>query len=318
VTDRVPDSPDLDRADELVLDPTNLEAERHALELKFEQLLEQDDTESLRELALGLSPGDLSEVLRPMSVEDTARILRMLPPDPLAEVLSEIDNRSQSALFTLLDIDEIADIIEEMPSDEAADVLGELDTEQAAEVLAAMEEAERTEVAELLQYAPETAGGLMGKEFASCAEDQTAGEAGAGLRELDEEDLEEIHFVYVLDRAGRLVGRLPLVRLLVSDPGSRVTEVMETDPLYVVVGLDQEEVANFFQTHDLISLPVVDDRMLMVGCITADDIMDVMEDEATEDISRLAGVSKDEFGEQSSYRVARSRLPWRSTEVPGS
>ena len=214
----MPDSPDLDRADELVLDPTNLDAERHALELKFEQLLEQDDTEPLRELAQGLSPGDLSEVLRPMSVEDTARILRMLPPDPLAEVLSEIDNRSQTALFTLLDIDEIADIIEEMPSDEAADLLGDLDTAQAAEVLAAMEEAERTEVADLLQYEPETAGGLMGKEFASCTEDQTAGEAVAGLRELDEEDLEEIHFVYVLDRAGRLVGRL-VSAAQVGEPG---------------------------------------------------------------------------------------------------
>ena len=170
MTDRLPDSSELEKTEEVVLDPRNLDAERHALELKFGELLDQDDTESLRELAVGLNPGDLSEILRPMNVEDTARILRMLPPDPLAEVLAEIDNRSLSALFTLLDIDEIADIIEEMPSDEAADLIGELDTDQAAEVLAAMEEAERTEVADLLQYPPETAGGLMGKEFATCDE----------------------------------------------------------------------------------------------------------------------------------------------------
>jgi len=310
VTDRMPDSPDLDMADDLVLDPSNLDAERHALELKFEQLLERNDTGSLRDLAMGLSPGDLSEVLRPMSVEDTARILRTLPPDPLAEVLSEIDNRSQTALFTLLDIDEIADIIDEMPSDEAADVIGELDTDQAAEVLAAMEETERSEVADLLQYAPETAGGLMGKEFATCTESQTAGEAVSGLRELEEDDLEETHFVFVLDGKGRLVGRLPLIRLLISDPTNSVSEVMETEPLYVEVDLDQEEVAGFFQTHDLISLPVVDAHTVMVGLITADDVLDVMEEEATEDISLLAGVSKKEFGEQSSFRVARSRLPW--------
>ncbi len=308
--DRIPDSPDLDKTDEMVLDPTNLDAERHALELKFEELLGEDDSGSLRDLAMGLNPGDLSEVLRPMSVEDTARILKTLPADPLAEVLSEIDNRSQSALFTLLDITEIADIIEEMPSDEAADVIGELDTEQAAEVLAAMEEAERSEVADLLQYAPETAGGLMGKEFATCTEIQTAGQAVASLRELDEDDLEETHFVYVLDKGGHLVGRFPLIRLLITDHDTPIKEVMEADPLYVELSLDQEEVAGFFQAHDLISLPVVDHRMRMVGLITADDVLDVMEDEATEDISRLAGVSKEEFGEQSSFRVARSRLPW--------
>ena len=303
-------SADPERTEERVLDPGNLDAERHAVELQFRQLLSNGDEEAMRNLALELSPGDLAEVLRPLSVEDTAGILRLLPADPLAEVLGEIDNRSQSALFTLLNHDEIADIIEEMPSDEAADVLGDLDQEMAAEVMAAMEETERSEVAELLQYPPESAGGLMAKEFASCLIEQTAGEAVAMLRTLDEDDLEQIHFVYVLDSGGILKGRLPLFRLLVSDPVTPIAEVMESDPLYVNVDLDQEEVVGFFMTHDLISLPVVLGDMVMVGRITADDVMDVMEEEATEDISLLAGVSKEEFGEQSSFRVARSRLPW--------
>ena len=150
----------------------------------------------------------------------------------------------------------------------------------------------------------------MGKEFVTCSRSQTAGEAVAVLRELDEDDLEETHFVYVLDESGSLVGRLPLFRLLITAPETLVSGVMESDPLYVAVDLDQEEVANFVQTHDLISLPVVGRGREMVGLITADDVMDVMEDEATEDMARLAGVSKEEFGEQSSFRVARSRLPW--------
>ncbi len=298
------------RPDERILDPSNLDVERHALGLRFRELLDADDREKIRALALELSPGDLSEILRPMSVEDTARILRLLPPDPLAEVLGEIDNRSLGALFTLLDIDEIADVLEEMPSDEAADVIGELDRDQQAEVLAAMEEEERDEVSDLLRYEPETAGGLMDKEFIAVQEDQTCGEAVARLRGLDEDDLENIHFVFALDRSGRLTGRLPLIRLLLAEPGAVVREVMEPDPLYVEVDLDQEEVANFFMTHDLISLPVVDHRMRLVGRIMADDVMDVLEEEATEDISRLAGVSVEEFGEKSAFRVARSRLPW--------
>lgn len=296
--------------DERVLDPANLDAEHHALEQAFTELLRNDDEEGVRELALELSPGDLSEVLRPLNVAETTRILKVLPSDHLADVLSEIDNRSLSVLFTLLDVAEIADLVEEMPSDDAADVIGELDEEQAAEVLAAMEEEEREEVAELLQYAPETAGGLMGKEYTTCTEEHTAAAAVAALRGLEDADLEETHFVYVVDARGRLTGRVPLYRLVISGPDQKVSELMEADPLYVEVDLDQEEVAAFARIHDLISVPVVDHQMRLVGRITADDVLDVMEEEATEDISHLAGVSVTEFGEQSALRVARSRLPW--------
>ena len=296
--------------DERMLDPSNLEAEHHAIEKRFETLLDSGDEEEISRLALELSPGDLSEILRPLSVEDTARILRLLPPDPLAEVLSEIDNRSLGTLFQLLDNDFIADIIEEMPSDEATDVIGELDDRQAREILAAMEQEERAEVTELLQYDPETAGGLMGKEYLAVAGQISCGEAVDQLRIMDEDDLEEMHFVFVVDDQGRLAGQLSLMHLLLASPTALVKTVMETDPLYVTVDLDQEEVASFFRIHDLINLPVVNHHMKLAGLITADDVLDVMEEEATEDISRLAGVSVQEFGEQSSFRVARSRLPW--------
>ncbi len=306
-----PGAPDpLERGDERVLDPSNLEEERHALQLRFEELLEAGADEAVRDLALDLSPGDLSEILRPLSVADTTRILGLLPPDPLAEVLSEIDNRSLSTLFELLDNEEIADIIEEMPSDEATDVIGDMDPEQAEEILAAMEEEERGEVAELLRHSPESAGGLMGKEYTTCLETDTCGKAVALLRSLEEDDLEETHEVYVVDNRQRLVGSIPLFKLLIAHPETPAIEVMDGDSLYVEVDLDQEEVASFFRTHDLISVPVVDHQMRLVGRITADDVLDVMEEEATEDISRLAGVSVAEFGEQSAFRVARSRLPW--------
>ncbi len=299
-----------DRPDERILDPSNLDLARHEVRKNMLALLDSGDEAAVRELALSLSCGDLAEVVRPLDFDDTAAVLRTLPPDPLADVLGEIDNRSLSALFDLLDVDAIADIIEEMPSDEGADLLGEIDQKKAQEILAAMEEEERSEVAELLRYPPESAGGIMDKEFVSCHESQTCGEAVAVLRTRDEDDLENTHFVFVLDERGRLVGRLPLIHLLLADRDAPVRGVMEEDPLYVAVDLDQEDVANFFMTHDLISLPVVDAQLRMVGRITADDIMDVLEEEATEDFSRLAGVSVAEFGEQSALRVARTRLPW--------
>jgi magnesium transporter len=298
------------RQEERFLDPSNLEEARRQYVERFEALLASGEEEELSKVAGELSPGDLSEVLRPLSVDDTARVLRLLPPDTVADVLAEIDNRSLGALFTLLDIDEIADLLEEMPSDEAADLVGEMEAARAQEILAAMEEAERGEVAELLQYGPETAGGLMGKEFVAVAEDGHCRDAITAVRQLDEDELEEMHFVFVVDADQRLVGRVPLVKLLLATPETPLSGLMETDPPTVPVDLDQEAVAQFFMTHDLISLPVVDRMGRLVGRITADDVFDVLEEEATEDFSRLAGMSVEEFGEPSSLRVARSRIPW--------
>ncbi|MBM4132098.1 magnesium transporter, partial [bacterium] len=197
------------RQDERVLDPANLDAERRALGERFVALLEDGREDEIRALADELSPGDLAEILRPLDVADTARILRLLPPDPVAEVLLEIDNRSLTALLTLLDVDAIADIVEEMPSDDATDLLGELEPDHAEQILAAMAEDERAGVAELLRYGPETAGGLMGKEFTACTEEQTCQEAVGLLRALDEDDLEQTHALFVVDQRGRLTGRLP-------------------------------------------------------------------------------------------------------------
>ncbi|MBD3222880.1 magnesium transporter [bacterium] len=310
MTDRHPDDGPPVRDQERNLDPSNLESERYQYARRFEDLLAEDDDDALSQLARELSPADLSEILRPFSAEDTVRVLRQLAPEPLADVLAEIDARSTTAFFLLLDHDEIADILEEMPSDEATDVIAELDEQAQQAVLEAMEAEDAQDVAELLRYPPESAGGLMGKEVLSCRDEQTCGEAVAALRQYDQDELAEMHYVYVVDDREHLVGRVPLFRLLLTAPEAVIATIMETDPLYVEVDLDQEEVAQYMMTHDLTNLPVLDHRQRLVGLITVDDVMDVMEDEATEDISRMAGVSVEEFGEQSPARVARSRLPW--------
>ncbi|MFH1844684.1 MAG: magnesium transporter [bacterium] len=297
-------------AEERFLDPANLDAARHEYSRLFERLLAAGDTAELSRVAAELSPGDLSEVLRPLSVEDTTGVLRLLGPALVGDVLAEIDNRSLGALFALLDNDAIADLIEEMPSDEATDLIGELEDDRAQAILAAMEEEERGEVTELLQYPPETAGGLMGKEYAAVTLTALCQDAIATVRGFEEDDLEEMHFVFVVDEAQRLVGRVPLVKLLLATGQTAIRDIMEADPPNVAVNLDQEAVALFFMTHDLISLPVVDEQSRLVGRITADDVLDVLEDEASEDISHMAGLSMDEFGEHSPVRVARSRLPW--------
>jgi len=308
VEESLPTGPE-DALDDRYLDPSNLEAQWHEYAGRFERLLREGDEATLAEVAAELAPGDLSEIVRPLSVDDTARVIQLLPRDLASDVLSEIDKRSVTALMELLTIEAIADLIEEMPSDEAADLVGELDSDQAREILAAMEQEERDEVRELLQYSPDTAGGLMAKEFIAVDEAATCLQAVEAVRTVDEDDREDLHFLFVVDETGALCGRIPLVEMLLQPWSTPVVDVMERDPQRVDVGLDQEQVVQFARTHDLVTLPVVDDAGRLVGVIASDDILDVLEDEATEDMALLAG-TREELGETSPVKVARARLPW--------
>jgi len=290
-------------------DPSHLEREWFAYTERFLDLLRQGRDEEVGRLAAELTPGDLSEIIRPLSVEETARVIQQLPTDLAADVLTEIDERNLPGLLELLDIEAIADMVEDMPSDEATDLIGGLEDERAREILEAMEAEERAEVRELLQYGPETAGGLMAKEFIAVPVTATCREAVDAVRALDPDDREQLHFLFVVDEQGRLTGRIPLVEMLLQPWSTPVREVMEPDPLRVRVDLDQEQVVQYVRTHDLVTLPVVDDRDRLVGVIAGDDVLDVMEEEATEDLSLLSGTSE-ELGETSPLRVARARLPW--------
>ena len=298
-----------DAFEEHTFDPANLEQEWHVWSERFAELLDRGAESELADLAAEMAPGDLSEIVRPLSVDDTARVIQLLPQDLASDVLAEIDKRSVDALMQLLTIEAIADLIEEMPSDEAADVVGEMDHDRAREILAAMEAEERDEVRELLQYPPDSAGGLMAKEFIAVDAGATCLQAVQAVRAVEADDREDLHFLYVTDADGTLCGRIPLVEMLLQPWSTPVADIMEDDPLRVEVDLDQEQVAQYVMTHDLVTLPVVDAAERLVGVISSDDVLDVMEEEATEDIAMFAGTSE-ELGETSSFKVARARLPW--------
>lgn len=290
-------------------DPANLEQVWHDWSERFASLLAAKAESELAEQVAEMSPGDISEIVRPLSVDDTARVIQLLPRDLASDVLAEIDKRSVDALMQLLTVEAIADLIEEMPSDEAADLVGELDSDRAREILAAMEVEERDEVRELLQYPPDSAGGLMAKEFIAVEDTATCLNAVQAVREVEADDRDDLHVLYVVDADGVLRGRIPLVEMLLQPWSTPVVDIMEADPLRVEVDLDQEQVGQYVMTHDLVTLPVVDAKGRMVGVISTDDVLDVMEEEATEDIARLAGTSE-VLGETSSFKVARARLPW--------
>lgn len=207
-----------------------------------------------------------------------------------------------------LAMDQLADVLDEMEPDEAADVLGDLPPDMAADALAEMEEA--TNVLPLLPYGDETAGGRMTTSFIALPGDSTIAEATGVLRRVQPAP-EMPYYIYVEDDADRLVGIVGLRDMVISSPEAKIENVMDTDVIYARADEDQEDVARRMSRYDLAAVPVVDRAGIIIGVITHDDVMDVMEEEATEDIYRLANVSDADLSIYSPLGLSiRRRIPW--------
>lgn len=260
-----------------------------------------------------VAAADVADLFRSLEPEERMALVRAMPADRAAEVLAEVDDRSVGDVLELLQDDEIVDMLDTLPSDDAADLVGYLDSDdqdRLVDMLHKVDRQDALELRELLRYAEDTAGGVMAKEYLAADRDQTVGTVQHLIRRLSDEDLPQMHFCFVVDEDGRLVGQVGLLKLMLSPPERRLHEVMDDDPLVGHVSDDQEEVANMFLWHDLVSLPIVDAGHRLVGRVTVDDAMDVLTEEATEDVARLAGSSAEEVGETSVWRIGRARLPW--------
>jgi len=256
---------------------------------------------------------DIADLFRSLDTEQRIQVVRHFPADLAASVLAEVDDRSLPELFEMLQDEEIVDLLDTLPSDDAADLVGHLEDDHADRVVQMLEQVDRqdaVELSELLLYPEDSAGGVMAKEYLSVRAGQTLRAIVRALRQLEPRELQSLHYAYVVDDQGRLTGRVPLLQLLLTEPNRSVGEVAEAASVRVGVLEDQEEVANLFLKHDLMSIPVVDAEDRQVRRITVDDAMDVLTEEATEDAARLAGSSAEEVGETSVLRISRARLPW--------
>jgi len=256
-----------------------------------------------------LHPADIAEVLERLDDEGRVRLIKALDRERAAEVMSELDEKSGQALLELLSDSEVASILEEMPSDDAADIISHLPAEKGRKIEAMLPEVERARLEGLLKFEEDTAGGIMEAERLALAEEATIADAIKLVR-ASAEEIENIQKVYVVDREGKLMGSVAVLDLLLHDPDTKVSEVMDRNVVSVPVDMDQEEVASLFARYDEFTLPVVDAQGRLVGRITVDDIIDVMEEEASEDIARIVGTDEAEIGETSPVRISRSRLPW--------
>jgi magnesium transporter len=266
------------------------------------------DDESLREYAAALHPSDLADVLEHLDEPDRVRLLSLLPAGPASDALAEMEDVEQpGALLAQLEPERIAELVSELADDDAADLIGELEPEDQARVLASVDDP--VEIEELLHYPPETAGGLMTRELVAVAANLTAGAALASIRS-QAAHVDEFFTIFVVDPDRRLRGVVSLQALVLSDPGRPIAEIVEEPPVVVPVHMDQEEVGRILSRYNLASIGVLDPLGRLVGRVTFDDVIDVIEAETTEDILRFASVSEEEELRGSTGDAIRSRLPW--------
>jgi magnesium transporter len=261
--------------------------ERTELELqatRLEELLKRGDTYELQELVEKVHPSDLADILEELDEEQRLRLIGLLPASTAGETLAEMEEvEHPEELLAQLEPEKIAEVVEEMPDDDAADLIGELEPEEQARVLASLED-------------PSTI-------FL------TAGEALSEIRRQARE-IPGFYTIFVVDRHGKLRGVMNLQSVVMADSDQPVSDLIEDPPAVVPLEMDQEEVGRILARYNLAAIGVVDALERLVGCITFDDVIDVMEAETTEDILRFASVSEEEELRGSTVAAVKSRLPW--------
>ncbi len=287
----------------------------------LEEFLIQNDDEKIREFIENVHPADIAEVLVDLEDDDQIRLFTLLPWDMATDVLEDINSETFSRLIRALPIEQKVIVLDMMSSDDMVDKLGELSEIRQLEIMSFLNDEDADDVKALLVYDEDTAGGIMTKDYISVLQDITCFEAIDVLRE-EAPDAETIYYVFVTDHQGHLVGVISLRELIVSKPDQLIEEIMSPNIISVNVNEDQEEVAKDVSKYDLLAIPVVDDENTLLGIITVDDVIDVIEDEATEDILKFVGSSEledydDEGLGTKIITSVRSRLPWLIVTVFG-
>jgi len=273
------------------------------------------DSARLEELLAGMHNAELAELLLSCrNDEERLAIVPHIPDELLGDALLELPEGMQEDLLSVLKPSEIEDVVEHLDSDDAADILQAIEKHVADEVMERLEPVERREVASLLAHDEESAGGLMQAELFKVRDDWSVDKVIRVLRRFGRE-IENLHYVYVVDDHDRLVGVLSLHALLFAEADTIVSELADVSVPRVRPDQDQEEVARIFDKYDMLALPVVDENDVLIGRITADDVIDVIQEEATEDMYRLAALSDQDDLAEPVAKTARRRGIWLAVNL---
>jgi magnesium transporter len=276
---------------------SNVERVRH--------LLKEGEEDRLRAYLQDFHPSDLADLIEALEDDERTLVLGVLPLEVAAESIAEMEEEEHPEEILIADPERVA----ELSDDDAADLIGDLPLEKQREVLARLPLTEAGELRELLAYDEESAGGIMTTEVVAVQENAGVTEAIAEIRRQVAEG-EDFYTVFVVDDLGRLRGTVSFQDLIISKPTTPIREITEPPVAVVPATMDQEQVARIMSRYNLVSVPVVDPLDRLIGRVTFDDVMDIVEAETTEDILRLVGASTEEQLKGGVFDAIRNRLPW--------
>jgi magnesium transporter len=291
------------------------EKEKQEKEMYDEELLiralQQEDLDLFRSEFIQLHSYDQAKFFSKVEDELRIRLYHYLSPEEMAELFEslDIDEEDYQDLLAEMNPSYAAEMLSNMYADDAVDVLNELDKEQVVSYLTIMDVESAKEIKELLHYEEYTAGSIMTTEFVAISQNQTVRSAMYILKN-EAPNAETIYYIYVVDEDKKLVGVISLRDLIISHDDVMISEIMSDRVMAVGVSEDQEAVARQMKDYDFLALPVVDFQHHLLGIITVDDIMDVMEEEASDDYSKLAGIADLDSIDRNPFHAAKKRLPW--------
>ncbi len=274
-------------------------------------LIETKQYTILRQYLAELNAADAADLMDQLEEEDMVKIFRILPKDLAADVFSYLEVENQQFIITSLKEREAANIIDNLMADDAVDLLEEMPANVVKKLLLAASPETRRDINLLLRYPEDSAGSIMTVEFVDLKEHLTVAQAIERIRKVGL-DSETINICYVLDQQRKLIGTVALRYLLLSDDDEIIGDIMHENIISINTLMDQEEVANQFKKYDFTSMPVVDNENRLVGIITVDDIVDIMEEETTEDMEKMAAIvpSDKPYMKTSVWETFKKRIPW--------
>lgn len=277
----------------------------------IENLIEEKKYSEIKKILNDMNEYDIAEILEELPSKELVKIFRLLNKDIAADVFSYIETDKEAEIISSLTEKEAVDIINDMAADDATDLMDEIPANVVHRLLKKVDPETRRDINQLLKYPDNSAGSIMTVEYLDFKEDLTIKEALKKIRnEYDEK--ETINICYVIDNKRKLIGKVTLKDLVINSDDKLIKDIMIDDIRSVNTLMDQEEVAKIIQDYDITAIPVVDSEQKLVGIITIDDVIDIIEEEATEDIEKMAAITPTEksYLKLSIFDIWKSRIPW--------
>ncbi|MBN8578781.1 MAG: magnesium transporter [Cytophagales bacterium] len=276
---------------------------------RFQQALNERDSDFIRTVLEEVNPADITALLYEFNGEESKYVLDLLPVAVQSKIINDLDSDTRRSFLANYAATELTEIVNQLDSDDAADILNELPIKTSEEIIAGLEADLRSQVIDLLRYDENVAGGLMAKELIKARADWNVVQCVEEIRK-QAESVTKFYTVYVVDDADKLLGKVSLQKLILTEPRTLVKDILDEDVVSVETYLEDRDVAEIMSKYDLESVPVVNVQGQLVGRITIDDVVDVITEQAEEDRQLMTGISEDVEEDDSVWRNTRARLPW--------